>query len=36
MHFFHSQLDFFPTNPGDASDERDEKIHQETSTMEKG
>ncbi|KAG0711093.1 hypothetical protein GWK47_021367 [Chionoecetes opilio] len=34
IHFFHSHLDFFPTNLGAVSDEQGERFHQDISTME--
>jgi hypothetical protein len=34
-HSLHFHLDLFPTNLGDASDEHDERFHQDISTMEK-
>lgn len=34
IHFFHSHLDFFPTNLGAVSDEQGERFHQDIATME--
>ena len=35
IHFFHSHLDFFPSNHGDVSDEHGERFHQDISPIEK-
>ena len=35
IHFLHSNLDFFPANLGDVSDEYSERFHQDIATMEK-
>ena len=34
IHFFHSHLNFFPSNLGDVSDEHGERFHQDISTIE--
>ena len=35
IHFFHSHLDFFPSNLGDVSDEHGERFHQDINPIEK-
>jgi len=33
VHYLHSQLDFFPANLGDMSEEQGERFHQDIKTM---
>lgn len=35
VHFLHSQLDYFPENLGDVSEEQGERFHQDIKEMEK-